>query len=76
MGVKIRKSYRFSPRAVLALDRLKLIYPKWTETSIIEAALENMFEQEMFYHRYIADMFRDDMEKMGLEEMEEDKVDE
>lgn len=53
MTAKIRKSYRFSARATQALDRLKTLYPDWTETSIIEAALENFYIQEIFYHQFV-----------------------
>lgn len=57
--MRTRKSYRFSPRAVQALDGLKRFYPEWTETAIIEAALEQMRDLEVFYCRYIKSLETD-----------------
>lgn len=37
--MKIRKSYRFSPHVVAALDDLCWFYPDLTETEIIECAV-------------------------------------
>ena len=53
--MRTRKSYRFSPRAVHALDGLKRMYRGWTETAIIEAALEHMLDHELFYLRFLRD---------------------
>lgn len=57
--MRTRKSYRFSPRAVEALDGLKRLCPGWTETAIIEAALEQMRDLEVFCRRYIASLETD-----------------
>lgn len=51
--MRTRKSYRFSPRAVDALDGLKRMYRGWTETAIIEAALEHMLDHELYYLRFL-----------------------
>lgn len=40
--MKTRKSYRLSPRSVEALEKLKVSYPTWTETDLIEAAIESL----------------------------------
>lgn len=45
--MKTRKSYRLSPRAMRALDRLHEILPEWPETDIVEAALECLLHSEL-----------------------------
>lgn len=44
--MKIRKSYRLSPRTMSALDDLKKMYPEWSETDLIEAAVETFAAEE------------------------------
>ena len=39
--MKTPKSYRFSPRTIQALEQLKDQKPGWTETELIEAAIDN-----------------------------------
>ena len=43
---KARKSYRFSHDALIALDQLKRLYPEWTDTGLIEAAIIKLAEAE------------------------------
>lgn len=44
--MKTPKTYRLSPRTIKALNELKKIYPDWTETDIIEGAIEAWAETE------------------------------
>ena len=39
--MKTPKSYRLSPRTIQALEQLKDQKPGWTETELIEAAIDN-----------------------------------
>lgn len=44
--MKTRKSYRISPRSIEALEKLKSAYPTWSETDLIEAAIESLYVTE------------------------------
>lgn len=41
--MKIVKSYRLSPRTIQLLNELKKILLDWTETDIVEAAIDEYF---------------------------------
>ena len=42
--MKTCKNYRFSPRTIEAIKKLKEMYPTWTETEIVEAAIQKELE--------------------------------
>lgn len=44
--MKKSKNYRLSPRTVQYLEELKKLYPDWTETDIIEAAIQVFYWTE------------------------------
>lgn len=46
--MKTPKTWRLSPRAIRALEQLKEILPGWTETDIVEAAVESLVQTELF----------------------------
>lgn len=46
--VKTPKTWRLSPRAIRALEQLKEILPGWTETDIVEAAVESLVQTELY----------------------------
>ena len=46
---KARKTYRLSPRTIAALKDLQAIYPDWTETALVEAAIQTMQNQLRAY---------------------------
>lgn len=51
---KARKTYRLSPRTIAALKDLQATYPDWTETALVEAAIQTMQNQLRAYELHKA----------------------
>lgn len=48
--MKTAKSYRLSPATIRKLDTLKKLLPDWTETEIVEAAIDLYYITEKPFH--------------------------
>lgn len=51
---KVRKAYRLSPRTIAALKDLQAMHPDWTETALVEAAIQTMQSQLRAYELHKA----------------------
>lgn len=48
--MKTAKNYRLAPTTIKKLQALKTMLPKWTETEIVEAAIDLYYITEKPFH--------------------------
>lgn len=48
--MKTAKNYRLSPTTIRKLQTLKTMLPEWTETEIVEAAIDLYYTTERPFH--------------------------